>query len=476
MPSTAPIQARGIAARGPSRAAARGRPDPATSAAWAELATRAPGSAHRTRLLSFDASMDTARIEGLAGKVLEGKYRLDAIIGRGGMAVVFAATHLGLERQVAIKMLATEHDGRADLAARMVREAKTAGSFGHPNIVQVTDLGWHDGTPFVVMEYLHGTTLSTLLAQRGPMPPSRAVPIVLDVLDALAAVHRRGVVHRDIKPQNVMLVRDHAGQPVVKVLDFGISKVVVDDGSLTQTGAVIGTPAHMAPEQALGEPACARADLFAVGSLLYTLLVGESPYQAHNSTATLARLLDGRYEPAGRRVASVGPRLEAVLATALARRPADRFADAAAMREALLACRDEYEHAPHRPREGPRSVPLANAAVAQPVAPAPRNPAAAPHVDARFAPPPVQRLALDEVLERPRPAAAGTRRAAGSPGWRPPLRPIAWSLAAVVLVVVGWREREALRRFAGETRDAFAALLGDAREPKDDTAGGSRRR
>ncbi|MBX7081954.1 MAG: serine/threonine protein kinase [Nannocystaceae bacterium] len=403
--------------------------------------------------------METVRFDELEGNVLEGKYRLERVIGRGGMAVVYEATHLGLDRRVAVKMLSGAMAERSDMARRMIREAKTASAIGHPNIVLVTDLGWHLGAPFVVMEYLQGVTLAAELSERGPMPPAQAIAIMLDVLDALDAVHRRGIVHRDIKPQNVMLVRAHDGKRVVKVLDFGISKAPRDDANLTKDGAVMGTPAHMAPEQALGERADARADIFAAGSLLYTLLVGESPFLTHSSATTIARLLDGRYTPAGERVAGVTPRLDQIIAIALAREPAARYRDAATMREALLAYRQELA-APGRGAAPALRAPTP----APPPGPIAATSSAAP-ADARFAPPPVARLDLDAVLDRPRPGAHARGDDARGPIR---VRTIAWLLGAIAAAVITWQFRAPIARFARETGEAIGVLV--APEQPRDTA------
>jgi hypothetical protein len=380
------------------------------------------------------------------GTVLEGKYRLDRVIGRGGMGSVYEARHLLLDARVAVKVLSGAMVGRGDLIKRTIREAKIISALGHPNIVSVTDLGWHGELPFLVMEYLVGSTVDAELEQRGPMTPAAAVEVTVAVLDALEVVHRRGIVHRDIKPLNVMVARDGAGHRVTKVLDFGIAKLNEGEDGATKTAFVMGTPTAMSPEQALGESVDGRTDLFAVGELLYTMLVGRSPYHAPNTTAALARLLDGRFTPASECNAAVPKAMDEVIARALARRPEDRFASAAAMREAVHAA---LEPAPASasaraaspavgtaraasPGAGARAAsPAAGAragapAVARP-GPAPAHatsasdpldaPTAPRKVDADpFAPPPIERLPIETLLDRP-PAIPATPPRAKRSAW-----------------------------------------------------------
>jgi serine/threonine-protein kinase len=271
------------------------------------------------------------------GTVLEGKYRLDRVIGSGGMGIVYAGTHLLLDKPVAVKLLLPELAASRDVVDRMIREARTASATGHPNVVAVSDLGLAGAAPFIVMELLEGRSLERILQEDGPLPLADAARIMMEVLDALEAVHERGIVHRDLKPANVMLARGPKGRRVAKVLDFGISKVLAPeaDTAATKTGRVMGTPRHMAPEQALAKPIDHRCDIHAAGSLLYALLTGAAPFQASSATATLARLLEGSYTPASRIVPGLPAALDDVIARALAPEPENRFADAEQMRAAL---------------------------------------------------------------------------------------------------------------------------------------------
>lgn len=369
--------------------------------------------------------------------ILDGRYRIERELGRGGMGIVYEATHLMLGRKVAIKMLSPAMRKRPDLANRMIREARAVSTIGHPNIVAVTDLGLVAGLPYIVMELLAGVSVEDELAHRGSMAVPDAIVVAEGVLDALDAAHRRGIVHRDIKPGNVMLVRDAGGRRTVKVLDFGVAKIVDGDQATTKTSFVLGTPLAMAPEQALGEDVDARADLHAVGSLLYTMLVGEAPFAAPNANVAIARALEGKYTPAGARVAGVSSALDAVIAKALARAREDRWPDAASMRAALHAC------LPGATPAGPRR---ASAVIAPPVAAAPSRTTADPEVpppasrpatpgqDPRFGPAPVERLDVQTLLDRPPVRVAEVPRPPSRTG-----RTLVLVGVAVAAGLLGWR-------------------------------------
>lgn len=275
------------------------------------------------------------------GTILEGKYEILSRLAAGGMGVVYEAMHQHLAKKVAIKMLTPELAQREDLVARVIREARAASATGHPNIVQVTDLGWVERSPFMVMELVQGQTVEELIRRGGPMPVPRAANVVCQVLDGLQAVHDVGIVHRDLKPSNVMVAADRRRGSVVKLLDFGISKLTENADreapELTRPGSIMGTPRHMAPEQVTAEEDVdARADIHAAGSMLYTALVGRSPFQATTATATLARVLEGRYDAPTTLVAGLPRELEAIIAKAMAVRREDRYQSCEEMRQALL--------------------------------------------------------------------------------------------------------------------------------------------
>lgn len=263
-----------------------------------------------------------------------GKYRVDQEIGRGAMGVVHRAWDTVLERPVALKELAFS-DGlppavQQEMADRFLREARSAARLTHPNVVQVYDVLSVDGRHYIAMELLEGASLSEYMLS-GPMQPSAALAVLTQTLDGLAAAHAAGVVHRDIKPDNVFVLEDGR----VKVTDFGIAKMM--DGSssaaMTQFGTVIGTPGYMSPEQVTGIPVDARADVFAVGVLGYELLSGSNPFLASSSTATLYRIVNEH--PPSLAPHGVPAQLDAVILRAMSKDPAARFQSAGDMAAAL---------------------------------------------------------------------------------------------------------------------------------------------
>ena len=224
----------------------------------------------------------------LLGQVISGRYRVDEVVGEGGMGAVYRAENLATRGRVAIKVLHPEMLGNAEAVARFEREAVALGRVVHPNIAASRDVGrLEDGACFLVLDYLEGEDLRAVV-NRGPLPEDRALRIARQIALALDAVHAIGIVHRDLKPENVMLVRDGAASDVVKVLDFGIAKVPAAHEAgrhpgrppLTQAGVAYGTPEYMAPEQALGGNVDARADLYALGVMLYEMLAGRRPFDA----------------------------------------------------------------------------------------------------------------------------------------------------------------------------------------------------
>lgn len=265
------------------------------------------------------------------GATIAGRYALGRMLGRGGMGVVHEAIQLDLGRAVAVKLLPPTADATA--SSRFAREARTLAQLAHPNIVQIFDYGTDLGTAYVVMERLDGRPLSTALRADGPFDVARAVAVAGEILRALAATHRAGVVHRDIKPANVFLL---AGDRV-KLLDFGIA--ATSDGSprLTATGTTLGTPMYMAPEQVLAGPIDGRTDLYAVGVCLFEILTGRRPWSATSSTQVIAQIVQGGAPRADAVRPDVPQWLADVIARAMARDPAARFADAESFAAALAS-------------------------------------------------------------------------------------------------------------------------------------------
>ncbi|UJR83611.1 serine/threonine-protein kinase [Sandaracinus amylolyticus] len=275
------------------------------------------------------------------GRILDGRYRLDAPLGEGGLGVVWRAFHVRLGKHVAVKLMQREHVAREGLRARFEREARSLAALTHPNIVDVMDFGVDDGAPFLVMELLEGRSLDRAI--RDGIAPERALAIGRDVLRALAHAHAQGIAHRDLKPANVFLQRIDDGHEIVRVLDFGLAKFLHEDGSagdaqITRQGMVLGTPAYMAPEQATGGNADARADVYSFGVVLFELLTGQRPFVGEGAELVRQHLLVSLPTIASVRPdLEVAPELEAALQRATAKSVSQRYASARELMEALYA-------------------------------------------------------------------------------------------------------------------------------------------
>jgi eukaryotic-like serine/threonine-protein kinase len=264
-------------------------------------------------------------------ETIGGRYRLGERIGHGGMGEVFAAHDLRLDREVALKLLRADLAEQDGMRERVVAEARLAARLTHPHVVGVLDTGEQDGRPFVVMERLSGRTLGDELAD-GPMPPERVRDVGLQVLRALAAAHELGIVHRDVKPGNVL----DAGVGTWKVADFGIAKWVHAEETLTGTGELLGSPSYLAPERIEGEQAGPASDLYAVGVLLYEALCGRKPFEGDDPFALATAIRDGAYEPPGSVFPDADRTIVAVIERAMKRDPSERYESAEAMAAALL--------------------------------------------------------------------------------------------------------------------------------------------
>ena len=260
------------------------------------------------------------------------RYEGLEILGQGAMGVVYKAHDRDLDRTVAIKTIHPSSVARSDfeaIAARLCREAMAAARLAHPSIVAVYDVGRVSETPYIVMEYFTGRTLAEVL-ESGPLPPARAVHVMLQVSRALEYAHAQGVVHRDIKTSNIMVdARWNA-----KLTDFGVARIL--DKPTSETKMMIGTPAYMAPEQARGTPGDARSDLFAVGVVLYETLTGVKAFPGDDVATVLDEVLHVDPVPARERNFAVSPALDAVIRRAIDKEPDDRYRDAAAFAEALM--------------------------------------------------------------------------------------------------------------------------------------------
>ena len=305
--------------------------------------------------LRADDTISDVPIDPLIGRVFDGKYRLEEPLGGGGMGTVYRATHLLIERPVAIKVLSQRFVGDQTAQERFRREARAAGRMHHPNAVAVSDFGTtEDGWLYIVMELLEGRTLRDLLAREAPLDPARAVSFMLQACAAVGAAHDANLIHRDLKPANIFIEQRPDLPAVVKVLDFGVAKFAVDEHedddyqTLTQVGAIIGTPRYMSPEQCAGTaPLTPASDVYSLGIILYELLTGAVPFSAETPLALAMKQVTEAPVPPREIVPAIPRELETVVLHALAKHAADRPPDANEFRRELHATAEDLglEHA-----------------------------------------------------------------------------------------------------------------------------------
>ncbi len=276
-------------------------------------------------------------MKGLAavGDVLAGKYRVDKILGIGGMGMVVAATHLELDQRVALKFMLPGALESAEASARFLREARAAGRLNSDHVCRVMDVGRFDtGVPYIVMEYLQGENLAALLRRRGPLRVSDAVDFVLQGIEGLAEAHAHGIIHRDLKPDNLFLHKRNDGGSLVKVLDFGISKF--SGGHSTKTGDIMGSPAYMAPEQMESTRSVDhRADVWSLGVVLYQLVTAKPPFQGDTLPLLCLHVVNDAPLPMSAIRGDLPEGFEAVVMKCLEKEPADRFVDVGQLAQAL---------------------------------------------------------------------------------------------------------------------------------------------
>ena len=330
-----------------------------------------------------------------------GRYERDRSIGEGAFSITYRARDIRLGRVVALKILRANFAADRTFVARFEREARVAASISHPNVVDVYDYGDDDGTFFIAMRYVPGQNLKQVLVTDGPLPWPEAIRIVRQVLRGLTAIHAAGIIHRDIKPQNVLLGRDG----IARVTDFGVAQAR-EDGSLTRQGTTVGTASYMAPEQARGGVLSEATDLYAVGAVLFELLTGRPPFEAANPMAVMLAHIQ-KPPPSLNEVApwaNVPPEVDGLILRALAKDPGDRFASAAAMDTGLaeiLGERGADQATAHVSAIGDEATQIGPAVAGSRFVPASRQTAAAPETRPRAKATPPPPLPLRLRRERP---------------------------------------------------------------------------
>ena len=279
----------------------------------------------------------------LTGEVIDGRYKLNRVVASGGMATIYAALDLRLDRQVAVKIMHPHLAQDEKFVERFIREAKAAASLSHPNIVAVLDQGWNQGgTPcvFIVMELVEGATLRDYLFEQGRIPAERAIPLIIPVASALAAAHKIGIVHRDIKPENILVSKEGR----IKIADFGLARGALLGSTMTaESSVILGSVSYLSPEQVQRGIADARSDIYSLGIVLFELLTGEKPYQGEDPVQIAIRHVNDRIPAPSTLNSSISPELDALVLRATDINPDKRPADGGAFLEELRALSEKLD-------------------------------------------------------------------------------------------------------------------------------------
>ena len=298
----------------------------------------------------------------LVGQILADRYRVVRLVGEGGMGQVYEAQHVNINKRFAIKLLRPEIVSNAEAVARFRQEAWSASSIGHDNIIEIEDFATlPSGAVYLAMEFLAGQPLSERMRATPSPSFAEALDVMLQVASGLAAAHEKGIVHRDMKPENIFLIEKY-GRPVVKILDFGIAKVSGADGnkSLTRTGTIFGTPHYMSPEQALGKPLDHRADIYSVGIIMYELFTGKVPFEAESFMGILTKHITTPPKPPRQAAPErdIPAEVEAVILRALAKEPEERQQSMAELADELVALAGALAPEVLQPRPSSQAVAL----------------------------------------------------------------------------------------------------------------------